>query len=229
MGKDKFLANFPLNINIPSLVKENPSLKGAQEKIRKLEKLIQPHIFWQELKINSINEDKVNLALNQEKWTIESVYLSLGLKNCTHVTLLALTIGEGLPNYSQECLKKGLFYEASIADILGSHAVEMLADKFGNYLAQNYLSKGLYPSLRFSPGYGDFELDNQAKISASLNTKDSIKVTDNYLLEPVKSITALIGWSSIPKEKTYPTGEAKKGFCQGGQNCAFCKTWACRK
>lgn len=229
MKKAKTLSNFPLNIDIASLVKNNPELKGAEEKIQNLEKYIHPQVFWRELTVIANQENKVHLRLDQEEWIIESVYISLGLKNCTQVTLLALTIGGELPSHSQECLNKGLFYEATIADILGSHAVEILANKFNGYLAQNYLSKGLYPSLRFSPGYGDFELDNQIKIRDLLNIEASIKVTENYLLEPVKSITALIGWSNIPKEKTYPQGDDKKGFCQAGQNCAFCKTWACRK
>lgn len=223
------LANFPFKLDIEKLISENPELKGAENKLKEFEKYLKPHVFWCEFKIEKLEDGIVYLESADEEWQIDSMYLSLGLKECQKVTILGATIGKNLGKHSELCIKEGRYYEASIADIFGSHAVELLVESFQNYLSQAYLLKGLYPSLRFSPGYGDWKLKDQRKIVTTLNTIPIIKVTESFLLEPIKSVTALIGWSNTPKKRTYPIGNKKKGFCQGGDSCAFCRTWACRK
>lgn len=227
MDEVQTLANFPLELDAEKLVEERPQLAGAQEKLRELQKYIQPVAFWRELKVDGQEQNRI--SLEEGKLIIDSAYVALGLAGCSKATLLAVTIGQELPHYAQDCLQKGKLWEGTVADILGSEAVEIMAEKIHSYLKGIFLPKGLFSTLRFSPGYGDWSLKDQEKILEILQTKPKIKVTENYLLEPVKSITALIGWSSMPVSQEYPQGEKKKGFCAGGQNCAYCTTWACRK
>lgn len=56
---------------------------------------------------------------------------------------------------------------------------------------------GLYLKPRFSPGYGDWQLEDQQKILQLLNCEKKIglTLTDGYMLTPVKSVTAVIGLS----------------------------------
>ena len=55
----------------------------------------------------------------------------------------------------------------------------------------------MYATLRYSPGYGDWALTGQADVFAFLNQcQGKIQLSDNFLMNPVKSITAIIGWSS---------------------------------
>lgn len=142
---------------------------------------------------------------------------------------MALTIGPALPGEARRAAESGQLYRSTIADYLGSHAVEQLAESFCQYLQQQALSRGLYATLRYSPGYGDWALTGQADVFAFLNQcQGKIQLSDNFLMNPVKSITAIIGWSSQWQKPEYPRGE-HNSFCNGGHNCAACVTWACRK
>nr|MCR5785210.1 methionine synthase [Eubacterium sp.] len=61
-------------------------------------------------------------------------------------------------------------------------------------------SGGLYLTDRFSPGYGDLPLNTQNALCEALNTSRRIglTVTKNHLLIPRKSVTAIMGISSVP-------------------------------
>lgn len=227
MGEVQVLKNFSPSLDLTSLAALIPELTGTEKKLAELEAYIKPQIFWREMTVDYIN--KRELSLDQGRFLIDSAYVAIGLRNCQKATLFAITLDKDLPQYSQFCLEEGRLWESTIADILGSNAIEMMAEKFHNYLVGMNLPKGLFSTLRFSPGYGDWELSQQKEIISYLETGDVIKVNENYLLEPVKSITALIGWSNFPQANNYPQGEKRKGFCQGSGSCVHCTTWACRK
>lgn len=227
MGQVQKLTNFVLDLDIAALVSTDPQLQGGEEKLKQLKKYLKPKIFWRELTINSLEANRI--VFDQGQFIINSAYVASGLKGCQKSTLFAATIDKDLPNYAQKCLETGSLYEAILADNLGSHGVEMIAEKFHQFLKARYLPQGLFSSLRFSPGYGDWLLEEQEKIINYLQVGGLIEVTTNYLLKPVKSITALVGWSTKPQSSAYPQGDKKKGFCHGSKSCEFCITWACRK
>ena len=58
-----------------------------------------------------------------------------------------------------------------------------------------------YRTDRFSPGYGDLPLSLQPKICAALDTQRrlGLYVTESYLMNPSKSVTAIIGLSDWPQ------------------------------
>jgi len=227
LGEVQVLINFFNNLDVVGFASTVPELKGAEKKLSELKTYIQPKVFWRDLVIDNINKSQVYFDFGE--MVIESAYVARGLKSCRKATLFVITLGKDLPEYANLCLEEGRLWEATIADILGSHAVEILAERFHAYLKRTKLPNGLFSTLRFSPGYGDWELKEQAKIISYLKAGEVIKVTENHLMEPVKSITALVGWSDFPQEDSYPQGERGRGFCGGSGQCAYCTTWACRK
>lgn len=222
------LNNLPINIDASKI----PSLQGAEKIIKKLKTKLNPVIFIREMKIKDIKNNFItlsNLDSEEEIFKINSSYLTLGLKECSQVTFLAATLGETISEYSRLCFQEDKPWEGSVSDIFASHAIEVFLDNIYDFLQKKYLIKGLFPTLRFSPGYGDWALSEQEKILDLLNTTGLIKATEYHLLEPIKSVTALIGWSNRPQKKEYPQGNKGYSFCQGSGNCAFCNTWACMK
>lgn len=195
--------------------------------LQKLWKLVQPVAFWREEAITG--NDGTTISLANDALAIESCYVSKGLAACQRASILALTIGAALPAFSAQAAAEGKLYEASVADYLGSHAVELFADTFCTFLQQQAIPKGFYATLRYSPGYGDWALSAQKDIFSFLHhCQNQITLNELYLMEPVKSITAMIGWASEWQKPEYPRGE-HNAFCNGGHNCAACVTWACRK
>ncbi len=195
--------------------------------LQELWKLVKPTAIWRDEAIQNNNGD--TMILGSDDLSIASCYVCKGLAQCNKATMMALTIGTALPNEARRCAEHGQLYRSTVADYLGSHAVELFADAFCSYLQQQALPRGLYATLRYSPGYGDWALDAQPGVFAFLdNCKGHIQLSENYLMEPVKSITAIIGWSNQWQKPEYPRGE-HNAFCNGGHNCAACTTWACRK
>ncbi|MFZ7102205.1 MAG: hypothetical protein ACOWWO_06005 [Peptococcaceae bacterium] len=226
MGEVQVLNFFNADIDSVKLADTVPELKGTAAKLAELKKYLKPQIFWRELLLEEILNGV--LIFDGGSFEIDSAYVAQGLKYCKKATLYTVTLGPTLPQYSRCCLAEGRLWEAAVADIFGSQGVEIITERFQGYLKGRYLPQGLFATLRFSPGYGDWSLSAQKQIIRYLGAEDIIKVSANFLLEPVKSITALAGWSKYPQSGEYPQGDRGKGFCRGG-SCAYCITWACKK
>ena len=164
-----------------------------------------------------------------QKIIMGSKYLREGLKTCEEMTLIAITIGDEISNYVNDCFEKGNYYEQYIVDEAASFIVEAGIEKLHNKLIFEKSKRGFSSSPRYSAGYGDIELSLQGEILNILKTSTVIMCNDSYMLNPVKSVTAIIGWSKEKINQNYPTGDKSKGLCQGGESCYNCKTWACRK
>ncbi|MEJ8553887.1 hypothetical protein [Tepidibacter sp. Z1-5] len=218
------LYNFNIDKEIDSICENIEELRGLEDEVLEIKKYIKPCIYYKDINIKSIEKDKVTL----DEIEIDSAYLAKGLLGCHKVTLIALSIGDYLNKYSQEKYLSSELKKSSIADILGSHAVEILIDKFHNYLINKNILRGVHSSLRYSPGYGDWDLRYQKNILDLLKTHKDINVSSNFLLQPVKSVTAIIGWSYQIRERNYPNGY-KKEICKGINSCSNCRTWACKK
>lgn len=227
MGAVNYLQQFHIPFDAEAFMQTHKDCPQDASLLQRLWQLVHPIVFWREEKIAD-NDGEV-LILHDNVLCIDSCYVAKGLSQCNRATVMALTIGSDLPDYAEKASKEGRLYEAAAADYLGSHAVELFADAFCTYLQQQAIPKGLYATLRYSPGYGDWLLSAQSEVFAFLNgCQNKIQLSENYLMEPVKSITAIIGWSSEWQKQVYPQGE-HNAFCNGGHNCAACVTWACRK
>lgn len=227
MGSVNQLYRFHVPFDAEKFMQSHKDCPQDLQLLEKLWQLVQPTAFWRDAAIAENDGD--GLLLDSDGFNIKSCYVAKGLSQCKRATIMALTIGSALPSFAAEAAAEGRLYEAAVADYLGSHAVELFADAFCAYLQQQALPKGLYATLRYSPGYGDWALEAQPEVFAFLNNcRNKIQLSDNYLMEPVKSITAVVGWSSVWQKPEYPRGE-HNAFCNGGHNCAACVTWACRK
>jgi hypothetical protein len=227
MGVVHHLQQFHLDFDAEAFIAGHADCPNEPMLLNELWQLVTPSVFWREERISENDGDI--LMLGKDALRVESCYVCKGLQPCSRATIMALTIGTGLPDEARRAAEQGQLYRSAIADYLGSHAVEQLAEAFCQYLQQQTLSRGLYATLRYSPGYGDWALTAQPDVFAFLNQcKGEIQLSENFLMEPVKSITAIIGWSDQWQQPQYPSGE-HNSFCNGGHNCAACVTWACRK
>ncbi|MDF2547267.1 MAG: uncharacterized protein K0R93_2165 [Anaerosolibacter sp.] len=225
----KKLYSFSIDDELERLPDTVPELAGIEKHIPSLKTLIHPKIHWVDMKIKHKGQNYISMEdIGGNSFTIDSSYVAKGLASCENTTLMAVTIGEEITVNSNINYGKGQFWEGIIADRFGSYAVEVLIERFHKYLKRNFLSKGLCSTLRFSPGYGDWHLQDQRRILDILDTKSHITVNSFSILEPTKSITALIGWSRTHQASNYPVGTKATGLCDGKTNCQDCNTWACR-
>lgn len=222
------ILNLPLSID-PSLVYPylgltesslSPELRELIDRyILETMRLSVPRGVWQ----------TVNIALKEEaRITLEASTLEiLGTSAIAHfltstkVTLLAATLGERLGSYLEE-LSKAQPAHALILDAVASAAVEHLTEELDQLVSRDIRRQGYHPTARFSPGYGSWPLSSQKDFLDSLDAgKIGLTVNSYFLLQPVKSVTAAIGWSQVPVSRNYEMPLGTKP-CQGTLSCSNC-------
>ena len=140
------------------------------------------------------------------------------LKNCRRGALLACTLGSRF-DLALLAMQARDMAQAALYDACGSAYVEE-----GCGMAEEALSArlpGLYLTDRFSPGYGDLPLDVQGDLCAALDARRrlGLTVTESALLNPVKSVTAVIGVAETPQ----PARIRGCGYCRMRETCCLRK------
>lgn len=121
------------------------------------------------------------------------------LKGCDSVILFAASIGADIERririYEAQDLTRAI-----IMDCCGSSLIESYCDLVCGSIAERLTERGLFPTSRFSPGYGDLPLSLQPEFLRALNAQRQIGLTCNeqFLMFPRKSVTAVIGLSKTP-------------------------------
>lgn len=120
------------------------------------------------------------------------------LDDCTQAALLCCTLGAAFEARLRACQVRDMA-RAVILDACGSALVEAGCDAAQEEIARR--AEGLFLTDRFSPGYGDLPLELQVPLCAALDSRRrlGVHVTDSLLLNPGKTVTAVIGLSPRPQ------------------------------
>ena len=140
------------------------------------------------------------------------------LEGCDQAALLLCTLGAGFETLLRAWQARDMA-RAVLLDACGSAWVEAGCDQAERELAARF--PGRYLTDRFSPGYGDLSLELQRGLCAALDSQRrlGLHVTESLLLNPVKSVTAVIGISDRPQMARI-RGCA---YCQMRDRCALRK------
>ena len=122
----------------------------------------------------------------------------LMLVQCDQAVLLACTLGTEFDTLIRSVQVRDMA-RAVILDACGSALVEQGCNEAERDIAARF--PGLYLTDRFSPGYGDLPLSLQPAICGLLDAtrRIGIHVTPSFLMNPSKSVTAVIGLSDKPQ------------------------------
>ncbi len=135
------------------------------------------------------------------------------LVGCSQCVLLGATLGIEADNLIRIAEAESMT-KAVILDAVATQMIEELCDCAEEELRQMAEENRLHLTSRFSPGYGDLPITLQSRISEILDTprKIGLTVTEQSLMIPRKSVTAIIGLSSNPCQTTH-------------HNCAECSLY----
>ena len=117
------------------------------------------------------------------------------IKDCNGVFLFAATIGPGC----DRLLKRDRLKNQALPMIhqgLGAMLVEVYCDLLEADIQKMYGDADITFATRYSPGYGDFSLSHQIDVFRFFGkaARDiGLSLNDSLLMQPSKSVTALIG------------------------------------
>lgn len=156
---------------------------------------------------------------SQPPCKLQGQKISSHLAGCEKVIVLAATVGEAIEEEITARFADGEYTMALLMDAAATTAVEQLADGMEKALTPKMGAQGFLLKWRFSPGYGDWPLEQQPELLRLANAeKIGISLTSSLMLMPRKSITAIIGLYR-KQENTRPGHKP--------ESCALCSQVNC--
>jgi hypothetical protein len=175
--------------------KERPVSRSLRSKVyncaRTLYRLMSPRLLFTKERIKKIERGRIYL---QGGMTLKSPKLSLALHDSEELICFVTTIGEEIDFEIKGMMRQGRLSEAFVMDALGSVAVESAAEQFHRRMERKYSENNKAVTLRFSPGYCDWPIEEQKKLFELFDSNTAgIELMDSCLMTPRKSISAVFG------------------------------------
>lgn len=149
---------------------------------------------------------------------LSSKWLSSYLKGANSIHVFIVTVGRGIEETASRRMAGGEALEGYIIDRIGSFAVESLAQSFEESLRRHYGSGGFSVSMRFSPGYCDWAIEEQFELAKLVDfRKAGVTLTESCVMVPRKSITAVVG---IGAKGAFRKVKSQCSLC-GKSNCGY--------
>lgn len=176
---------------------------------------LQPRFVW---RMFPLQEQGGSFVLEGSGLTLTGTTARTMLQDCHSAVLLCCTLGAEFDAMLRREQVRDMA-RAVILDACGSALVEGGCDAAQQEIARHF--PHLFLTDRFSPGYGDLPLSLQPAICAALDTprRLGVQATPSLLLNPGKSVTAVIGLSHRP-QMARVRGCA---FCSMKETCALRK------
>ena len=173
----------PPSSNTPELV------RTVSEAFEKIKGFVTPRCVWG--RFNIVHFDG---GIELEGAYIYSKDIARLTRRSNDCILLAATLGHEVDRQISLAQQKNMLDGLAI-----DACASVLIDEFADEFVKNEIAPGLREcenlTSRFSPGYGDLNMNVTEDILAILNAQKRIglSVTKSLMMMPVKSITAIIG------------------------------------
>ncbi len=147
---------------------------------------------WRVIGISETKDDMV--VLQNSSVLISKPIVSL-LRNSSAVVFMASTVGPSIVEQTARAIACGDGSTAVIYDAVGGQSADAAMNWINEYVRGQLSRRAQRLTVhRFSPGFGDFGLENQKVIYSLLElNRLGLHLTSRYMLIPEKSVTAVAG------------------------------------
>lgn len=190
-------------INSTGIEDEHPSKVFVLEILRELEN-IEGISGGYKIKrdISVSRKDGLIIVDNEDLHTGKQI--SGYLKDATSVAVFLCTAGPVFTKTVNTLNRNGDIMEAFLLDAIGSLTVEKAMDIIQENLTDEMKKEEMSVSNRYSPGYCNWELNDQKKIFSLIGSnKVGVSLTDTCLMIPEKSVSGIIGIGNVLQKYNY--------------------------
>lgn len=187
--------------------------RQTQQIMEKLQKRMQARYVY---RVCSLVHQEEGLLLPETGLLLPGKLAARVLEDCSRVVLLACTIGTDFDTLLRREEARDMA-SAVILDACGGVLVEEGCDKAEEEIRDRF--PDVYLTDRFSPGYGDLPIELQPALCDAVNAFRRIGITvgKSMLMNPCKSVTALIGLASKPQ----PAKIRGCAYCSMKDSCRY--------
>lgn len=126
------------------------------------------------------------------------------LRNAEGGALFICTAGPGIGERSKELMARGELIEGYILDVIGSLTVEAAIGKIQDIFELEMTAAGKKIANRYSPGYCGWALKEQRQFFRFFPENHcGIKLSDSCLMDPIKSVSGIIGFGAEIRKTVY--------------------------
>ena len=209
LNKEILVSNIPFSISEKNVLRELriPVLKSLKElPERNLAEYIKKAIdvaytiidgkgVYRTFPVEQVTEDRV--IIHGSDSLFKGKNIAKLLRNCPFVTLMACTIGPALEE-RVESLKVENPSDAYYLEVVGGWMADYMAEQVDKRLEPEILKNGYARTMRYSPGYGDWDLTCQGEMVRVVQAhRIGISLMESFIMLPRKSVTAAIGWERM--------------------------------
>lgn len=150
----------------------------------------------------SLKKENYTLTVNETGFSVNK-RIGVFLRDLEKIAIFLCTAGKEISAWSAKVMQENIL-KGYIIDIVGSEIVDAAMDKIQQQLADDMQDLGLKITNRYSPGYCNWHVSEQHKLF-TLVPKDfcGIELTDSALMQPIKSISGIIGIGKNVKYSNY--------------------------
>jgi len=166
-------------------------LSMVDEAIRKGRELASPKGCYEFFTLNSIAPDRVEVV---GQFSIKSSKVFDWMAGCDGLYITAVTLGSELDRTVAEMMASAEVTLGYLVNAYGAEAAEAAMVEMNRMISNEANEKGLATTKRYSPGYGDWDISDQKEVLKAVDADQiGISLTDNFLMIPEKSVSAIIG------------------------------------
>ncbi len=192
----------------------------AQRALTQLDGSLVPRQAYRVLTVqrNAAGEMALLDAASRPVLTLPGQLAQTMLQDCRLAAVMVCTLGEAFDGLLRTAQARSMA-EAAVLDACGNVLVEETCDRVEQALRERF--PDWYLTDRFSPGYGDLPLCVQPELVQLLQFQRpmGIQVTASFLLNPQKTVTAIVGLSTEPQ----------RAHIRGCDHCSLRESCSLRK
>lgn len=165
-----------------------------------------------------LNNDKILVGEKEIRFGDKKI--TPGRKVCGYmkknlsIAVFVCSSGEHFTDLSRQFNRENDYLKAYIVDCFGSLLAEKMADYIHLQLQLEVAQYGLKITNRYSPGYCNWQLDDQKQLFELLpDNPCRISLTESMLMMPIKSVSGIIGVGNDVEWHKYACDDCQDKNC----------------
>jgi hypothetical protein len=161
----------------------------------------------------ALNNKEKTLNISDICFNLKSIIFKQ-IKESTAMAQFICTAGRSLEELIRSAKKENDILLEYVYDMIGSEIAEAAANKMEEHLREAAQAEGLNISMRFSPGYCGWEVQEQKKLFSFFpDNFCGITLSGSSFMSPVKSVSGIIGIGSCQYKSVYQCHICNDKYC----------------
>jgi hypothetical protein len=185
----------------------------VDQQIAEAYELIQPRYSCVIREVDSVDGSRISVRGTNTVFSSKIIARRI-LSKCSKAAIFLTTIGPTLEQRVSQLMDEGETLKGVVLDAVGSEAVEEVACWLEGSVRDTAAASGADVSLRYSPGYCDWDIKEQKVLFSALDGDlHGVELTEDCLMMPRKSISGIMGIGFDPAITLSPCLFCNKKDC----------------